>query len=426
MIVVALVIFFVLLFLGLPIAFIMGAVSGGMMLFDGFSLEVLVQRMFAGANSFSLLALPLFILAGNIMGEGGLTRRLMRLANVIVGRLPGGLAMTSVATCTLFGAVSGSTVATTFAVGSVVVPEMKRQKYSNAFIASIIGPSGVLGLIIPPSITMVVLGITANISIGKLFVAGFIPGVMLMLLLCVYCAFMSKKKGFGVVEKRSISPREFLLIFLDAFFPLMTPVIILGGIFSGLMTATEAAVAAVLYGLLLSLFYRELTFERFKKILIDSAVSSATILIVISVCNGFSWILTVKQVPIAISNFFMRFAHTPTQFLLIVSGILLVLGCLTEVTSLIILLAPIFAPIATRFGIDPIHFGMVMIMNFALANITPPVGLSTIAGCAITDKHMGIEHTFPYIVHVMLIVAVMVLVIIFVPEVSTVLPSIFG
>ena len=426
MIVVALVIFFVLLFLGLPIAFIMGAVSGGMMLFDGFSLEVLVQRMFAGANSFSLLALPLFILAGNIMGEGGLTRRLMRLANVIVGRLPGGLAMTSVATCTLFGAVSGSTVATTFAVGSVVVPEMKRQKYSNAFIASIIGPSGVLGLIIPPSITMVVLGITANISIGKLFVAGFIPGVMLMLLLCIYCAFMSKKKGFGVVEKRRISPREFLLIFLDAFFPLMTPVIIMGGIFSGLMTATEAAVAAVLYGLLLSLFYRELTFERFKKILIDSAVSSATILIVISVCNGFSWILTVEQVPIAISNFFMRFAHTPTQFLLIVSGILLVLGCLTEVTSLIILLAPIFAPIATRFGIDPIHFGMVMIMNFALANITPPVGLSTIAGCAITDKHMGIEHTFPYIVHVMLIVAVMVLVIIFVPEVSTVLPSIFG
>ncbi len=426
MIVAALVVFFALLFLGLPIAFIMGAVSGGMMLFDGFSLEVLVQRMFAGANSFSLLALPLFILAGNIMGEGGLTRRLMRLANVIVGRLPGGLAMTSVATCTLFGAVSGSTVATTFAVGSVVVPEMKRQKYSNAFIASIIGPSGVLGLIIPPSITMVVLGITANISIGKLFVAGFIPGIMLMLMLCVYCAFMSRKKGFGVVDRRKISLREFLLIFLDAFFPLMTPVIILGGIFSGLMTATEAAVAAVFYGLLLSLFYRELSFKRFKKILIDSAVSSATILIVISVCNGFSWILTVEQVPAAISNFFMRFAHTPTQFLLIVSGILLVLGCLTEVTSLIILLAPIFAPIATRFGIDPIHFGMVMIMNFALANITPPVGLSTIAGCAITDKHMGIEHTFPYIAHVMLIVAVMVLVIIFVPEISTVLPSIFG
>ena len=317
-------------------------------------------------------------------------------------------------------------MATTFAVGSVVVPEMKRQKYSNAFIASIIGPSGVLGLIIPPSITMVVLGITANISIGKLFVAGFIPGIMLMLMLCVYCAFMSRKKGFGVVDRRKISLREFLLIFLDAFFPLMTPVIILGGIFSGLMTATEAAVAAVFYGLLLSLFYRELSFKRFKKILIDSAVSSATILIVISVCNGFSWILTVEQVPAAISNFFMRFAHTPTQFLLIVSGILLVLGCLTEVTSLIILLAPIFAPIATRFGIDPIHFGMVMIMNFALANITPPVGLSTIAGCAITDKHMGIEHTFPYIAHVMLIVAVMVLVIIFVPEISTVLPSIFG
>lgn len=424
MIVTALILFFVLLFLGLPIAFIMGAVSGGMMLADGFTLEVLVQRMFAGANSFSLLALPLFILAGNIMGEGGLTKRLMRLANLIVGRLPGGLAMTGVATCTLFGAVSGSTVATTFAVGSVLVPEMKRQKYSNSFIAAIIGPSGVLGLIIPPSITMVILGITANISIGKLFVAGFVPGVMLMLMLCVYCAFMSKKMGFGVVERKHVTFKEFLHIALDAFFPLMTPVIILGGIFSGLMTATEAAVGAVIYGLILSLFYRELTFKRFKKILIDSAVTSATILIVIAVCNGFSWILTIEQVPAMISGFFMRFAHTPTQFLLIISGILLVLGCLTEVTSLIILLAPIFAPIATQFGIDPIHFGMVMIMNFALANITPPVGLSTIAGCAITDKNMGIEHTFPYVLHVMLIVAAAVLLIIFVPALSTVLPGI--
>lgn len=426
MILVAFILFFVLLFLGLPIAFIMGSVTGGMMLFDGFSLEVLVQRMFAGANSFSLLALPLFILAGNVMGEGGLTRRLMRLANAVVGRLPGGLAMTSVATCTLFGAVSGSTVATTFAVGSVLVPEMKRQKYSNSFIAAIIGPSGVLGLIIPPSITMVILGITANISIGKLFVAGFVPGVMLMILLCIYCAIMSKKMGFGVVENNHLSVKEFLLIALDAFFPLMTPVIILGGIFSGLMTATEAAVGAVIYGLVLSLFYRELTFKRFKKILVDSAVSSATILIVIAVCNGFSWILTVEQFPATISNFFMRFAHTPTQFLLIISGILLVLGCLTEVTSLIILLAPIFAPIATKFGIDPIHFGMVMIMNFALANITPPVGLSTIAGCAITDKNMGIEHTFPYVLHVMAIVAIMVFVIIFVPELSTVVPALFG
>lgn len=418
--------FFALLFMGLPIAFTMGTVTGGMMMVKGFSLEMMVQRMFAGANSFSLLALPLFILAGNIMGEGGLTKRLMRLANVLVGWLPGGLAMTGVTTCALFGAVSGSTVATTFAVGSVLVPEMKEQKYSNAFIASLIGPSGVLGLIIPPSVTMVLLGITTNISIGKLFVAGFIPGILLTALLCVYAGIISHRRGFGIVNKERISFRQLARIGADAFFPLMTPVIILGGIFSGLMTATEAAVSAVLYGLLLALVYGELKFERFKKIMVDSAVTSATILIVISVCNAFSWILTVEKIPTMISDFFMRYANTPTEFLLIVSGILLVLGCLTEVTSLIILLAPIFMPIAMNFGVDPIHFGMVLIMNFALANITPPVGLSTIAGCSITDKKMGIEDTFPYTLYVMGIVAVAVIIIIFVPEISTVLPRLFG
>lgn len=417
--------FFTLLFMGLPIAFTMGSVTVGMLALEGFSLEMMVQRMFAGVNSFSLLALPLFILAGNIMGEGGLTKRLMRLANVVVGKLPGGLAMTAITTSALFGAVSGSTVATTYAIGSILVPEMKKQNYSNAFIASLIGPSGVLGLIIPPSITMVILGITANISIGELFLAGFIPGVLLTSILCVYAGIVSKKKGYGIITKEKIGFKKFIHVFIDAFFPLMTPVIILGGIFSGAMTSTEAAVAAVLYGLFLSFFYGELTYKRFKNIMIDSAVTSSTILIVISIANGFSWILTIVRIPEMITSFFLQYANTQNQFLLIVSGILLVLGTLTEVTSLIILLAPIFMPIALEFGVDPVHFGMVLIMNFALANITPPVGLSTIAGCSITDRDMGIEDTFPYILYVMGVIATAVLLIIFFPSISTVLPQIF-
>lgn len=421
-----LVAFFVLLFVGIPIAFAMGIVTCGVMLFNGISLEVMVQRMFAGANSFSLLALPLFILAGNIMGEGGLTRRLIRLANAIVGRFHGGMAMTSVAACALFGAVSGSTAATSYAIGGVTVPEMKRQKYPNSFIASIIGPSGVLGLIIPPSITMVILGVTTGISIGDLFIAGFIPGICLAAMLCVYCCFISKKEGFGMVNKEKLSLSEFGKIALDASFPLMTPVVILGGIFSGLMTATEAAVAAVFYGLILSMFYRELTFERLKKICMETASSSATVLIVIAVCNGFSYVLTMLKIPAMISEFFLQYASSPTMFLLIVSGILLILGCLTEVTSLIILLGPIFMPIAMDFNLDPTHFGMVLIMNFALANVTPPVGLSTIVGCAIVDKKMGIEQAFPYVAHVMLIIAAMALIIIFVPQISTFLPNLMG
>lgn len=200
MIISMLVLFFLLLFLGIPIAYTMGIVSVAMLLVSGVSLEIVVQRMFAGVNSFSYLAIPLFILAGNIMGKGGLTRRLMDLAHVIVGKLTGGLGMTAVVTSALFGTVSGSTVATTYAVGSVVVPELKKEKYSNSFIAAIIGPAGVLGLIIPPSITMVILGITADISIGKLFIAGILPGIVLTIAICIYVAFMAKRKGFGIQE----------------------------------------------------------------------------------------------------------------------------------------------------------------------------------------------------------------------------------
>lgn len=426
MIILILAIFFGLLFLGMPIAFILGIVSAGLMIFGNVPLEILVQRMFAGVNNFSYLAIPLFILAGNIMGEGGLTRRLMEFARAFVGRLTGGLGMTTVVTSALFGTVSGSTVATTYAVGSVLVPRLKEEKYSNSFIASIIGPAGVLGLIIPPSITMVILGITANISIGDLFIAGVLPGIVLTVLLCIYVAFMSRKKGFGADKPSSMTGKEFFRISLKAFFPLLTPIFILGSIFSGFATATEAAVLAVVYSFILSMFYKELTFTKFKKTMASSAVTSATILIIISVANAFTYVLTVNKIPAMISEFFLQFANTPLQFLLVVSVILLILGMLTEVTSLIILLSPIFMPIAMEYGIDPIHFGMVLIMNFALANVTPPVGLSLIAGASVTDRNMGIEDTLPYILHVIGILVVVILLIIFVPSISTFLPSLFN
>lgn len=425
MIISMLILFFFLLFLGMPIAYTMGAVSIIMLLMSDISLEIAVQRMFAGVNSFSYLAIPLFILAGNIMGKGGLTRRLMDLAHVVVGKLPGGLGMTSVVTSALFGTVSGSTVATTYAVGSVIVPELKKEKYSNSFIAAIIGPAGVLGLIIPPSITMVILGITADISIGKLFIAGILPGVVLTIVICIYVAFMSKKKGFGVSDAEPVTNQEFFRILRASILPLLSPVFILGSIFSGFATATEAAVIAVVYSFILALYYREVDMKTFKNILANSALASATILIIISVANVLTYVLTANKIPMMISDFFLQFASTSWQFLLIVSLILLLLGMFLEVTSLIVLLAPIFMPIALQYGIDPIHFGMVLIMNFALANVTPPVGLSLIAGVSITDKNMGIENTFPYVLHVIAIMATVVLLIIFVPSISTVLPSLF-
>jgi C4-dicarboxylate transporter DctM subunit len=381
--------------------------------------------MFAGVDSFSYLALPLFILAGNIMGKGGLTRRLMALSSAIVGRFTGGTAITTVVTTALFGAVSGSTVATTYAVGSVLVPRLQEEKYSNSFIASIIGPAGVLGLIIPPSITMVILGITANISIGDLFIAGVIPGILLTVALSVYVAVIARKKGYGEISVETPKGKAFWKIAWQAFFPLLTPIFILGSIFSGFATATEAAVIAVAYGFILALVYRELNFRTYREIMVSSAVTSATILIIISAANAFTYVLTANRIPVMISNFFLEYATSPWMFLIIVSIILLILGTLTEVTSLIVLLSPIFMPIATQYGIDPVHFGMVLIMNFALANITPPVGLSLIAGCSITDRKMGIEETLPYILHVLAIVGVMVAIIIFFPPLSTFLPGLF-
>ena len=418
-----LILFFLLLFLGMPIAFVIGIVGLVMLLIGGVPLEIIIQRSFAGVNNFSYLAIPLFILAGNIMGKGGLTKRLMAFANAFVGKLSGGTAITTVITSALFGAVSGSTVATTYAVGSVLVPRLKEEKYSKSFIASIIGPAGVLGLIIPPSITMVILGITANISIGDLFFAGIIPGVLLSLALCIYVWFMSRKKGFGDIRTEKISGQEFWKVTKEAFLPLLTPIFILGSIFSGYATATEAAVIAVVYGFILSLFYKELNWSKVKEIMAGSAITSATILIIISMANVFTYVLTVNHIPDAVSGFFLNFADSPMVFLILVSMILLILGMLTEVTSLIVLLTPIFMPIAIEFGIDPVHFGMVMIMNFALANITPPVGLSLIAGASVTDKKMGIEETLPYILHILFIVVIMVVLIIFVPSISTFLPN---
>ena len=426
MIILILISFFLLLFLGVPIAYILGIVTVVALFSTGVSNEILVQRMFSGVDNFSYLAIPLFILAGNIMGEGGLTTRLMRFAKALLGKLPGGTAVTTVVTTALFGAVSGSTVATTYAVGSVLVPKLKEEKYSNSFIASVIGPAGVLGLIIPPSITMVILGITADISIGDLFFAGIIPGIILTVILCFYVAFIAKREGFGEVNQEQISGKELFTTARQAILPLLSPIFILGSIFTGFATATEAAVIAVAYGFVLAMFYRELTIKKFTSIMQTSAVTSATILIIISLASGFTYILTANRIPVEISNFFLEYANSPMMFLLMVSVILLILGTLTEVTSLIVLLSPIFMPISQQFGIDPVHFGMVMIMNFALANITPPVGLSLIAGCSITDRKMGIEDTLPYILHVLAIIGLMVLLIIFFPAISTFLPNLLG
>lgn len=418
--------FFVLLFMGMPVSVTMGIISFVMMGVYNFNLVTFCQRMIYGMNSFSMMALPLFLLAGNIMGEGGLTKRLMGLADLAVGRFRGGLATTASVTCALFGTCSGSAPATAMAIGGVVYPEMKKQGYGEGFCASLLGASGTLGLIIPPSIAMVVLGVTAGISIGDLFLAGFIPGVAMCATICIVSYIISRKRGYGTVNKQKRTAKEILNICLEAFFPLMSPVIILGGVFTGIVTPTEASVSAVVYGLVLAAFYKELTWSRLKHIFVSSAVSSTTIMIVIGIATAFSWILTTAGIPALISDFFLGFAKTPTVFLLMVTVVLFIFGCLTEVISLIVLLTPIFLPISNAFGIDPIHFGMVMIVNFAVAGVTPPVGLSLMAGMRVVDPKMGLEKTFPDVLYILGAQLVAVIIIVLIPGISTFLPNLFA
>ncbi len=426
MFIIVLIIFFALLAMGIPIAIAMGGASMWMYMDNGFSMVVFAQRMLSGVNSFSLMALPLFLLAGNIMGEGGLTRRLLALANMLFGRYRASMSTISIGACALFGTCSGSGPATTMAVGGVTFPEMRRQGYSDAFIASVLGASGTLGMIIPPSLPMVILGVTVGISIGDLFLGGFIPGVTMTLTLCIISYIVCRKRNYGEPSKRKYTKKEALKICWDAFLPLLSPVIILGGVFSGIVTPTEASVSAVVYGLLLTAIYHEITLKRLGRIFIESAIAASAIMIVISVATAFSWILTMTGVPAMISAFFLSFASNKISFLFALSGVMLIFGCITEGTSLIVLLAPIFFPIAQQLGVDPVQFGLVFVCNIALGSITPPVGLTLMSGMKLVDKNMGLEKTFPDCIYMMIAQAAAIVIIILFPEFCTFLPGMFG
>lgn len=424
MIFVILIIFFVLLLFSVPIAFSLGLSLVPYFLIENITLEVLVQRIVAGLNSFPLMALPLFILAGDLMGVGSVTKRLLALAQVIVHKMTGGLAIANIMASTLFGAISGSAAATSAAIGGVLIPEMKKEGYSNGFIGSLQGSAGTLGLIIPPSIAMVILGVTGGISIGDLFLAGFIPGIILAIILAIYSYFIVKKGNYRTKELNSNSTNTFTVI-RQALLPLLSPFIVLGGIFSGIVTPTESAVLAVVYALILSgIIYKELTLKNIYDSFARSSIVSASIMIIIGVASGFSWILTSEQIPGQLAEFFLSSLNNTIYFFIILSLIIFLLGTVMEAIALIVLLTPIFIPLVHVLGIDPIHFGIVMIVNLAIAGVTPPVGLSLITACKIAD--INIEDTFPEIIHIIGLMLLVLALIILVPQFSTFLPNIVG
>lgn len=412
--------FFLIMLIGAPIMTALG-LSAAMALQSGDrSLLMVVQMAFQALDSFSLMAVPFFILAGHLMQSGGVARRLVQLANAFVGWIRGGLGAVAVLTSLLFATVSGSSSATTAAIGSVLIPEMEKKGYPRAFAASIAASSGELGAIIPPSIPMVVYALTANVSVGALFIAGILPGLLIALSLILTVCVIASIKGFDAVRVMSLKDwtTGVLVALRDAMLALMMPVIILGGIYGGLFTPTEASCVAVLYGLALGMFvYKEITLKNLPIIFGRAAVMSAIILLIVAFAAVFAYLLTINQVPQRVAAMLGSVTTNPIVFLLLVNIMLFVVGMFIEALAAILIIVPILAPISVAFGIDPIHFGMIVITNLAVGMVTPPVGVNLFVVCEVAQLKM--HQLARYLVLFLAVLVVDIMIISYVPVLST-------
>ncbi|MCJ7798646.1 MAG: TRAP transporter large permease [Polaromonas sp.] len=374
-----------------------------------------VKEMFNSINKFPLAAIPFFILAGNIMERGGISRRLVEFAKSLVGGVQGGLPMTCVLTCMIFAAVSGSSVATTFAIGAILIPSLVKHGYPVTWAASLQATSAELGVIIPPSIPLILYGVSAEVSIGELFIAGFGPGLLisaaLMLFVWVYCRI----KGWGKNDgegRLSVGKATW-----QAGWALLMPVIILGGIYGGVFTPTEASTVAVFYSLIVGmLIYREIKLADLMVILRRSVLSSAVIMFIIANAGLFAYLITRAGVPEAIGHWLEQVLTSPAYFLLGVNATLFFIGMFIETGAAIIVLAPILVPVAMHFGIDPVHFGMVMVVNLALGMITPPFGVNLFAACAVA--RISLDRMIKDLIPFVLVILACLMVISYVPSIS--------
>lgn len=396
------------------------AVSIGLAAIVGIQVEnanmlISVKEMFNAINKFPLAAIPFFILAGNIMESGGISRRLVDFAKSLVGGVQGGLPMTCVLTCMIFASVSGSSVATTFAIGTILIPALVKHGYPTTWAASLQATSAELGVIIPPSIPLILYGVSAEVSIGELFIAGIGPGIFisgaLMLFVWIYCRI----KGWGKSDgdgRLSIGKATW-----KAGWALLMPVIILGGIYGGVFTPTEASAVAVFYALIVGVvIYREIKFPDLYKILRKSVVSSAVIMFIIANAGLFAFLITRAGVPEAIGLWLQDVLKSPIYFLLGVNAALFLIGMFIETGAAIIVLAPILVPVAQHFGIDPVHFGMVMVVNLALGMITPPFGVNLFAAC--TVARISLDRMLKDLIPFVLVILASLMVISYVPALS--------
>ena len=418
------VLLFLLMFIGVPIAASLGlAGSVTIMLFSPDSVRSLAIKLFETSEHYTLLAIPFFLLSGAFMTTGGVAKRLIDFANACVGHIRGGLAISAVMACMLFAALSGSSPATVAAVGSIAIAGMVRSGYPQAFGAGIVCNAGTLGILIPPSIVMVVYAAATEQSVGKLFMAGVVPGLLLGVILMVAIYIVARKMNLPAMPRATF--REFITAARKAIWGLLLMVIILGGIYTGMFTPTEAAAVAAVYAGFVALFvYKDMTIRECPKVLLESGKLTIMLMFIIANAMLFAHVLTTEQIPQTITAWVVDMGLQPWQFLLVVNIVLLVAGAFMEPSAIILILAPILFPIAVQLGIDPIHLGIIMVVNMEIGLITPPVGLNLFVTSAVTGMPLTavVKAAWPWL---MLLLSFLI-VITYVPSISLALPNWLG
>ncbi len=372
-----------------PIAVAIGAASViGIVVHGDFPLMVVAQRMFGGTDSFHLLAVPLFMFAGALMEAGGISRRIIDLANALVGWLPGGLAAVTIVSAMFFAGISGSAAADAAAVGAILIPAMQRSGYRSDFAAAVLASGGSIGVIIPPSIPMIIFGFLTGASIGQLFAGGILPGILVGLSLIAVASLVSRRQGYGATQP--FEARRVGQCFKRAILALGAPLIILGGILFGIFTATESAAIAVVYALVVGLgVYREIEPRRLVPILIDAGVTASVVMFIIAAASVFSWLAAIEELPARLAGVLLTLTDNPVWLLLLVNLILLVAGTFVETTAALILLVPMIVAILPALGIDLVHLGVIVVTNLAIGMLTPPMGICLIVSGTISGDRLG-------------------------------------
>ena len=417
--------FSALILVGVPVAYALGlsAIVGAIWI--ELPLDAVMIQITAGVNKFSLLAIPFFVLAGALMAEGGISRRLVAFAGVLVGFLRGGLSLVNILASTFFGAISGSPVADTASIGTVMIPEMERNGYPRPFATALTVSGSIQATLIPPSHNAVIYSMAAggSISIAALFMAGVLPGLLLGGVLAVYCLWVARRRDFP--KGRAIPLREALKICLDAFWGLITMVIILGGILSGVFTATESASMAVIWAFFVTMFiYRDYQWRDLPKLMHRTVKTVSIVMILMALAASFGYVMTLMQIPSKITAAMTALTRDPVMILLLINLMLLALGTLMDMAPLILILTPILLPVVKSIGVDPVHFGMIMIVNLGIGLITPPVGTVLFVGSAVAKLPIGVVVKALYPFLFLLLITLMIVT--FVPALSLWLPRAMG